>query len=203
MGERAVNDVKHRILSRRARLVAVALVSCGGASPAKTATIDVAPPPQWPHLPVAAPDPIVDRDADGFPDKDDACPDLPGPDRGCPARPCLSIIMPSKIAINARIVFAASSTNVLPASTPILEDVARVLTEHPEMRVRLEGHTDPTEAAALGLSRAQAVRNVLVKRGVDLGRLEVAGFSATRPRAPNSTTAGRDENRRVEFVTLE
>ena len=192
-------DPKARILARRARLIAVALASCAG-PPTRSVSIEVPAASRAAPTPSATPDPIVDSDGDGVPDADDRCPDLAGPDRGCPARPCLSIVQ--RIAIFERVAFAANATTPAPAARPVLEVVAKVLAERPELRVRVEGHTDSTEPEALGPARAIAVRAALAKLGVDASRLEVIGRGSASPRATNATAAGREENRRVEFVVL-
>lgn len=74
-------------------------------------------------------------------------------------------------------------------------------------RLRIEGHTDSregTEASRKQLSeaRAKALAAQLVRAGVDPARIETAGFSDSRPKAPNLTAPGRQLNRRVEFVLL-
>jgi outer membrane protein OmpA-like peptidoglycan-associated protein len=54
----------------------------------------------------------------------------------------------------------------------------------------------------LSAGRAAAVRAYLVQKGVTPDRLEAAGFGASRPIADNALAAGREENRRVEFVVV-
>ena len=54
----------------------------------------------------------------------------------------------------------------------------------------------------LSKKRAEAIRAVLVKNGVAAKRLIATGFGPTRPRATNKTAAGREQNRRVEFLVL-
>jgi outer membrane protein OmpA-like peptidoglycan-associated protein len=83
--------------------------------------------------------------------------------------------------------------------------VAQVMKAHPEVqRVTIEGHTDDTGSAAtnrkLSQARAEAVRDYLVGKGVEASRLEAKGFGPDRPVQSNKTKAGRDANRRVEFV---
>ncbi|MCL4122527.1 UNVERIFIED_CONTAM: hypothetical protein GTU68_003905 [Idotea baltica] len=67
----------------------------------------------------------------------------------------------------------------------------------------VEGHTDNTGGAALNLrlseKRANAVKNYLVKRGIDTTRLEAKGFGKGSPVDTNKTRAGRANNRRVEI----
>ncbi len=51
-----------------------------------------------------------------------------------------------------------------------------------------------------GDARAAAVRQVLIEDGVEPGRLDAVGFGQTQPLDTNATVAGREANRRVEFV---
>jgi outer membrane protein OmpA-like peptidoglycan-associated protein len=85
-----------------------------------------------------------------------------------------------------------------------LDQLAAVLRNYPERRVMVEGFTDSTgsEDANLSLSqaRAEAVRAALITRGVAADRIDVRGHGEARPIASNSTSAGRQQNRRVEVV---
>jgi OOP family OmpA-OmpF porin len=79
-----------------------------------------------------------------------------------------------------------------------------VLKEHPEIPlVQVEGHTDDRGSAeknrALSASRANSVRDYLIKKGVPPEELRATGFGPDRPAADNATSAGREANRRVEF----
>ena len=68
------------------------------------------------------------------------------------------------------------------------------------------GYTDNVgdAKANLRLSRARAnsVKVFLVKRGVNAKRLIARGYGETKPIAPNTTEAGRQKNRRIEFTVL-
>jgi OOP family OmpA-OmpF porin len=55
---------------------------------------------------------------------------------------------------------------------------------------------------ALGLQRAQEVVRQLVALGVDPSRLTARSYGETRPQTSNATEAGRQANRRVEFIVL-
>jgi OmpA-OmpF porin, OOP family len=105
------------------------------------------------------------------------------------------------------ILFAVNSATIQPESTPTLVEIGTMLKDHPELRLRIEGHTDSTgdDAANLDLSRrrAEAVRDFLVARyGIDGGRLETEGMGETNPVADNATPEGRQNNRRVELVRM-
>lgn len=110
--------------------------------------------------------------------------------------------------ITQGILFGLNSYGLRPESTPTLLEIGRMLQEHPELRLRIEGHTDSTgdEAANLELSRrrAQAVRDFLLSsHGIEPGRLEAEGFGPARPVDDNTTPEGRQNNRRVELVRLD
>jgi outer membrane protein OmpA-like peptidoglycan-associated protein len=73
-------------------------------------------------------------------------------------------------------------------------------------RVAIDGHTDdqgvPAANQRLSLARAEAVKAYLVVAGVPPERLEARGFGQARPLTSNATPAGREQNRRVEFIIL-
>jgi outer membrane protein OmpA-like peptidoglycan-associated protein len=105
------------------------------------------------------------------------------------------------------IYFDTGSDRIRPESTPTLKEIAAMLTEHPELKLLIEGHTDNVGAAAANLSlsdkRAAAVRQSLVDNfGVTGDRLTTRGLGATKPVAPNDTPEGRQNNRRVELVKV-
>ena len=105
------------------------------------------------------------------------------------------------------IYFDTGSDRIRPESTPTLKEIAAMLTEHPELKLLIEGHTDNVGAAAANQSlsekRAAAVRQSLVDGfGVDGARLTTKGLGATRPVGPNDTVEGRQNNRRVELVKV-
>jgi len=82
--------------------------------------------------------------------------------------------------------------------------IATILNQFPEMRIRVEGHTDNVGRAEynqeLSQRRAQAVHDFLAEQGVAAERMTVEGFGMTRPIADNSTADGRQQNRRVDLV---
>jgi outer membrane protein OmpA-like peptidoglycan-associated protein len=109
-----------------------------------------------------------------------------------------------KIEIMETVQFETNKAVLLPQSEELLNEVADVLKEHPEIEeVRVEGHTDSQggDKANMKLSdsRAKAVRDYLIGKGIDGGRLVAKGFGETKPVADNDTEEGRFKNRRVEF----
>ncbi len=105
------------------------------------------------------------------------------------------------------ILFGTASDQVRPESRPTLKEIASMLQQHPELKLRIEGHTDNVggQDANLILSerRAAAVKSALVTDfQVDAARLESKGFGDTKPAGSNASAEGRQNNRRVELVRL-
>lgn len=97
---------------------------------------------------------------------------------------------------------------VLPrGKLPILDRIAVLLNEHPQLSAFVEGHTDKTGPDDINLAvskaRAEAVRKALIERGVPEARLSSAGVGGTRPIADNASAAGRSQNRRVDVFVVE
>jgi outer membrane protein OmpA-like peptidoglycan-associated protein len=150
-----------------------------------------------------------DRDGDGFIDPEDQCPDQhagekPDPNKpGCP----LVIVTETEIVILEKIEFDFDKATIKPVSDPLLDAVANTLKAHPEIeKLEVQGHTDnkggPFYNQKLSDSRANAVKQALVKRGIDGKRLTSKGYGQSKPIAPNDTEEGRATNRRVQFQIL-
>ena len=153
-----------------------------------------------------------DDDGDGIPNREDKCPDQPGPPEndGCPlaaGEPVIGIGS-RRITLKGSVNFDTGKDTIKKDSLPLLDQVAKLLQEHPEMkRVRVEGHTDNVGGAAynkeLSARRAAAVVRYVVGKGVASSRLVAAGYGFEQPIASNATALGRAKNRRVAFTILE
>lgn len=81
-----------------------------------------------------------------------------------------------------------------------------MLKENPDLKLKVEGHTDstgdPEANLKLSLDRAEAVVAALIGAGIARDRLTAAGHGASRPIADNATDNGRAKNRRVELVKM-
>ena len=138
---------------------------------------------------------VEDKDDDGVTDNYDLCPNTPlgfaVNEDGCPK---------SK---NLDIKFEESSAKISPKSKLYVEQFARFLQENPLYNVMIIGHTDDTktDAQSLKLSkdRANSVKEVLLKLGIDDSRLNAIGVGRSQSIADNSTPEGRLKNRRIEI----
>jgi outer membrane protein OmpA-like peptidoglycan-associated protein len=105
------------------------------------------------------------------------------------------------------IYFDVNKDVVKPESYGTLKEISTVLTENPDVRIKIIGHTDSdgADAANLDLSkrRAASVKDELSKNfGIDASRMETDGMGETQPVAPNDTPSNKALNRRVEFIKL-
>jgi OOP family OmpA-OmpF porin len=153
------------------------------------------------------PDP--DDDQDGVADADDSCPREAGPaaSHGCPKKYQHIVVTDQKIELRQKIFFGTNRAAILPQSFGLLSEIGAVLRSRPSMRLRVEGHTDtigPRDRnMTLSQARAEAVKEHLIGLGVAGERLEAVGYGPDQPIETNRTTAGREKNRRVEFVIIQ
>ena len=120
--------------------------------------------------------------------------------------------MRSKLLTEGKLVsygiyFDVNKDVVKPESYGTLKEIANVLTENPEVKIKIVGHTDSDGAdpANLDLSkrRGSSVKDALVKDfGIDASRLESDGMGETQPVAANDSPVNKALNRRVEFIKL-
>ncbi|AOW21203.1 OmpA family protein [Urechidicola croceus] len=149
--------------------------------------------------------PWTDKDGDGVLDKDDKCPDVAGvaSNNGCPEE-ILTVEAEKQIGDFARtILFNTGRSTFKPGITNTLDAVAAIMTEFDKANFHIEGHTDSTGSnrtnQRLSDSRANAVRDYLISKGISAARLSAAGYGEDRPIDSNETSAGRANNRRVEI----
>jgi outer membrane protein OmpA-like peptidoglycan-associated protein len=90
------------------------------------------------------------------------------------------------------------------ATRAALEQAARFLTDHPDLALRVEGHSDskgkPAQNLEVSGKRALLVKAWLLEHGIGRERLVAVGHGGQKPIATNGTPGGRAQNRRVEFV---
>ncbi|HKF22575.1 MAG TPA: OmpA family protein [Candidatus Angelobacter sp.] len=99
--------------------------------------------------------------------------------------------------------FESASSRLTPESSATVNDLATVLKAYPNSQVELVGHTDntgtPEANQTLSLSRANAVKTMLVNSGVVAERISTKGAGQDQPVASNDTEEGRARNRRLEL----
>ncbi len=103
--------------------------------------------------------------------------------------------------------FATNTAILTNESKLILNYIGEVLREYPEVKIRIEGHTDstgmPEEDLGLSLSRAESVKKYLSQNfTISADNLLVSGFGGDKPIVPNINWRNRAKNRRVEFSVL-
>lgn len=165
--------------------------------------------PTVPGIPEMRGCPEKDSDGDTVSDHVDNCRNEPGPvsNQGCPTRePQQVVIKTGHIELKDAVYFHINKTTIQPRSFKLLDQVTKILLEHPELeKLWIEGHTDSTGTPAYNLKlsqqRAESVRDYFLNKGVALERLEARGFGQERPIADNKTVQGRAANRRTEFLT--
>jgi len=88
-----------------------------------------------------------------------------------------------------------------------LNELATLLIEQPNWKLRIIGHTDNVGAAATNLAlsqkRAEAIQVYLAQKGIASNRFLVSWYGETQPIATNATPEGRQRNRRVELELVE
>lgn len=104
--------------------------------------------------------------------------------------------------------FQSGQATLTTAAHAALSEVAKLLRQDPELRIRIEGHTDNQGSAsgnlALSKRRAQSVLEHLTQiEGIGGNRLMAAGRGAEEPVSKNDSAAGRAQNRRVDLVKLD
>ncbi len=115
----------------------------------------------------------------------------------------------NQIVINEKVQFEYDSAKILEVSHSLLDEVAKVIKEHPQIkRIEVQGHASAEGSddynMKLSDKRAKAVMKYLTgKAGIDKAMLQAKGLGETVPIADNETEDGKEKNRRVEFHILE
>ena len=102
------------------------------------------------------------------------------------------------------VLFDTGESSLKSGARHNIERVASFLRSYPERRLTIEGHTDDTGDEDfnydLSVERAYSVRAALVSLGIDISRIQAAGFGENMPIASNTIASGRQQNRRVELI---
>lgn len=98
----------------------------------------------------------------------------------------------------------SGKATIKPESKDIIDEAVTALKNQPELKVKLEGHTDNVGGAeankTLSSDRAKAVMEAIITAGIDKSCLSAEGFGLDKLIADNNTEEGRAKNRRVELV---
>ena len=116
-----------------------------------------------------------------------------------------------RIVSNGRLVvrdiyFDLNKSEIKPNSYPALDKIVKMLQEHRDMEVTIEGHTDATgtedDNQILSENRADAVKDYLISKGVKRNRLASKGYGEDKLISTANTKKAHAQNRRVEFVMV-
>jgi outer membrane protein OmpA-like peptidoglycan-associated protein len=182
--------------------VASAAAGCGGASTKTTCKpVPSFASPAVQCVAVAAPKPPPPPPPPPKPEPKPEPPPEPEPEPE-PEKPV--VVKKEQIELDRTIQFEPDSAKLVADSKTLLDEVAKVMNDHPEIKVvRVEGHTDSFMSEAhnqtLSLQRANAVRSYLIQKGVAKTRLTTKGYGESKPVGDNTTWKGRFQNRRVDL----
>lgn len=119
-------------------------------------------------------------------------------------------VKPIEVGISYRlndIYFATNSFELNQSAQSVLDGFIEFLTENPNIKVSIEGHTDNVgkdeDNLKLSTDRARSVYDYLLNNGIIAQRLSSKGFGEEKPVTTNDTPEGRAKNRRTEFVIIE
>lgn len=108
----------------------------------------------------------------------------------------------SKIALR-NIFFDTGKSVLRPESNSELDRLVKLMKDVSNLKIEIGGHTDNTGSASLNetlsQSRAEAVVNYLVGKGIPAARMTAKGYGSREPVATNNSSDGRQENRRTEI----
>ncbi len=101
-------------------------------------------------------------------------------------------------------VFQPGKDELDASSQPLIDRIVAMMNRHPDLFLRIEGHTDntgdPDDNLRLSAQRALAVQVMLVAAQINPKRLDYVGVGGLQPLASNATAEGREKNRRIELV---
>ena len=104
------------------------------------------------------------------------------------------------------IEFDFGKATIRKSSNKTLDAAVKVMQDYPSIRIEISGHTDNVgkreRNAELSQQRADSVREYIVGKGVEAGRIHTRGAGMDEPTADNKTAAGRQKNRRIEFKLM-
>jgi outer membrane protein OmpA-like peptidoglycan-associated protein len=104
------------------------------------------------------------------------------------------------------VLFASGKADIAPGAQRHIDKLAEFLNKNPNRNLLIEGHTDNTGGEDLNIKlsqqRAEAVRDLLIARGVSPQRITTRGYGPKYPLVSNDSAAGRQQNRRIDVLVL-
>lgn len=108
------------------------------------------------------------------------------------------------VEFSSSILFQVNKFDLSDQAKSNVDKLVTVLNTYPDTDIEVQGHTDSTGTKAynqtLSVNRAIAVANYLLSHGINSSRVTTKGYGPDVPKYSNSTSEGRAQNRRVEFV---
>jgi outer membrane protein OmpA-like peptidoglycan-associated protein len=102
------------------------------------------------------------------------------------------------------VLFDTAGATLKPGADEMISRLSQFMQSHPDLKVRIEGHTDSIGSdsynEALSQRRAESVASALESRGIPAAQIQAVGRGKSAPVAGNDTPAGRQQNRRVEII---
>jgi outer membrane protein OmpA-like peptidoglycan-associated protein len=155
--------------------------------------------------------PLRDVDGDGLLAPADKCPTEPETRNGFEDADGCPDDIPEEVKAFTGVIegieFDTARATIRPASTAKLDAAVDVLQRYPGLRIQITGHTDDRgkhdKNVQLSQARADAVRDYFVAKGIASDRIETEGLGPDSPIEDNTTKAGRQKNRRIEFELLQ
>jgi outer membrane protein OmpA-like peptidoglycan-associated protein len=154
--------------------------------------------------------PDLDNDKDGIPDASDKCPNEPETKNGYQDEDGCPDEVPEAVkkftGVIKGITFRRNSADVKASSFPLLKEAVKTFKEYPALRIEISGHTSNEGKrefnVKLSKKRAESVKAFLTSAGVEENRVVTVGYGPDKPIEDNTTKAGQEKNRRIEFRLL-
>ena len=111
-----------------------------------------------------------------------------------------------KLTMSSEVSFDFNSAQIKSTFHSPLNKIADIMSRYPQTQILVVGHTDNVGSDQynfdLSLSRANAVADYLIMRGLNTSRMGTEGHGEMEPIASNDTLTGRTQNRRVEIFVV-
>jgi outer membrane protein OmpA-like peptidoglycan-associated protein len=107
-------------------------------------------------------------------------------------------------SVTVDIFFEDDTTVIIPDSYPVIDQVVKMLVDHPDLQISIQSHIDKTlhsvSAKVLTANRAKVVLDAFMAKGIEKARLKSLGWGYDKPIGDNRTEEGRTMNRRIVIV---